>query len=87
MDSCTAFPTINLKRSGARIKELRIQRNITVKEMQAYFNFEYPQSIYKWQNGDCLPTVDNLLALAHLLNVKMEDLLIVDDRGVSLFMS
>ena len=30
---------------------------------------EYPQAIYKWQHGECLSTVDNLLALARLRQV------------------
>ena len=51
---------------------------------QAYFGFEYPQAIYKWQHGECLPTVDNLLALARLLRVPMEDLLVYDEpEGLS----
>ena len=47
--------------------------------------FEYPQAIYKWQHGECLPSVDNLLALARVLRVPMEDLLVYDDREVSYF--
>ena len=45
----------------------------------------FPQAIYKWQHGECLPTVDNLLALARLLRVSMEDLLVYEDQGVSHF--
>ncbi|MBR7173351.1 MAG: helix-turn-helix transcriptional regulator, partial [Clostridia bacterium] len=52
------------------------------RDLQTYFGFEYPQAIYKWQHGECLPTVDNLLALARLLQVSMEDLLVYDDQGV-----
>ena len=58
---------------------------VTVRELQAYFGFEYPQAIYKWQHGECLPSVDNLLALARVLRVPMEDRLVYDDREVSYF--
>lgn len=74
----TQFPTINLKETGKRIQLLRQQRGLSVRDMQQYFGFEYPQAIYKWQHGECLPTVDNLLALSRLLQVNMEDLLVVD---------
>lgn len=80
----TQFPTINLKETGKRIQLLRQQRGLSVRDMQQYFGFEYPQAIYKWQHGECLPTVDNLLALSRLLQVNMEDLLVVD-REVPFF--
>ena len=80
----TQFPTINLKETGKRIQLLRQQRGLSVRDMQQYFGFEYPQAIYKWQHGECLPTVDNLLALSRLLQVNMEDLLVVD-REVPVF--
>ena len=38
-----------------------------------------PQAIYKWQNGAALPTVDNLIVLAALLHVRIDDILITDD--------
>ena len=81
----TAYPVINLAETGRRIERQRRQAGLTVRDLQTYFGFEYPQAIYKWQHGECLPTVDNLLALARLLRVSMEDLLVYDDQGVSHF--
>jgi hypothetical protein len=40
--------------------------------------FNSPQAIYKWQNGTALPSVDNLVCLAALLRVRMDDILITD---------
>ena len=77
------FPVINLAETGRCIERQRRQAGLSVRELQTYFGFEYPQAIYKWQHGDCLPTVDNLLALARLLQVPMEDLLVYDDQEVS----
>ena len=81
-----AFPVINLEKTGRCIERQRRQAGLTVRDLQAYFGFEYPQAIYNWQHGQCLPTVDNLLALARLLRVSMEDLLVYEDQGVSLFL-
>ena len=78
----TAYPVINLPETGRCIERIRRQAGMTVRDLQTYFGFEYPQAIYKWQHGECLPTVDNLLALARLLQVSMEDLLVYD-QGVS----
>ncbi len=81
----TAFPVIDLERTGRSIERHRRQAGLTVRDVQTYFGFEYPQAIYKWQHGECLPTVDNLLALARLFGVSMEDLLVYEDQGLSFF--
>lgn len=74
------FPVIDLKLTGRRIEQQRREAGLSVRELQAYFGFEYPQAIYKWQHGECLPSVDNLLALAKCLRVPMEDLLVYREQ-------
>ena len=86
MNVNSAYPVINLAETGRRIERQRRQAGLTVRDLQTWFGFEYPQAIYKWQHGECLPTVDNLLALARLLQVPMEDLLVYEDREVSFFL-
>ena len=81
----TTFPVIDLARTGRSIELHRRQAGLAVRDLQTYFGFEYPQAIYKWQHGECLPTVDNLLALARLLKVSMEDLLVYEDQEISHF--
>ena len=76
------FPVIDMRQTGQNISLLRDKAGLTVKDIQTYFGFEYPQAIYKWQHGECLPTVDNLLALSMILGVTMEDLLVYEDREV-----
>ena len=70
------FPVIDMVETGKNIMRLREERGMTVRDLQAYFGFEEPQAIYKWQRGICLPKVDNLLALSALLNVPMEQILV-----------
>ena len=83
MCECSVFPVIDLPGTGRNIQRLRQQAGVTVRDLQTYFGFEYPQAIYKWQHGERLPSVDNLLALARVLRVPMEDLLVYDDQEVS----
>ena len=80
-----SFPVIDLQQTGRNIERCRREAGMSVRELQTYFGFEYPQAIYKWQHGECLPKVDHLLALSRLLSVSMEDLLVYDNREVSLF--
>ena len=72
----TPFPVIDLAATGRKIQRLREKRGLTVRDLQAYFGFEEPQAIYKWQKGKSLPTVDNLYALAALLQVTVDDILV-----------
>ncbi len=70
------FPVIDLAATGENIRRIRIARGLTVRDLQSYFGFEEPRAIYKWQKGECLPTVDNLYALGRLFGVPMDQILI-----------
>ena len=75
-----AYPVINLIKTGKNIENLRKKANMTVKDLQMHFGFESPQAIYKWQWGQCLPTIDNLVVLAKLFNITIDKILIVSDK-------
>ena len=72
------YLSIQQKETGKQIKKLLMENGYTVKDVQNAMGFENPQAIYKWQNGTALPTVDNLIALAALLHVRMDDIIITD---------
>ncbi len=72
----SAFPVIDLTATGNNIKRLRLERGLTVRQVQSFFGFEEPQAIYKWQRGESLPSVDNLFALGRLLDVPMDEILV-----------
>ena len=69
------YPTIDLVATGKRIRELRKEKNLKVREISEYMGFSEPQAVYKWQRGDTLPTVDNLYALSILFETSMEDII------------
>ncbi len=81
------FPVISLEQTGKNIVRLRRAAGLSVRDLQDYFGFEYPQAIYKWQHGECLPTVDNLLALARLLRVSIEELLVLEGQEASFILA
>ncbi len=70
------IPTIDLAQTGANIVKLRKAAGLSVHDLQLVFGFNSPQAIYKWQNGVALPTVDNLIVLAAVLHVRMDDIVI-----------
>ncbi len=72
------LPTINMARTGQNINRLRKLAGLSVKDLQEIFGFATPQAIYKWQQGVALPTIDNLVVLAAVLNVRLDDILVID---------
>ena len=72
------LPIIDMIRTGQNISRLRKQAGLSVRDLQDVFGFATPQAIYKWQQGTALPTIDNLVALAAVLQVSMDDILVTD---------
>ena len=67
--AATAAPTINMAATGANIKALLKARVLKVADVQIMCGFNTPQAIFKWMRGDAMPSIDNLVILAHLLGV------------------
>ena len=78
-----SIPVIDMIATGINITRMRISAGLTVKDVQDIFGFSTPQAIYKWQRGTALPTVDNLVVLAALFGVKIDDILIFRNCGDS----
>lgn len=72
-------PHFDIVASGARMRQIRRQRNISVKQVMEYMGFESTQAVYKWEAGKCYPQADNLVALAILYNVSPMELLVEED--------
>ncbi len=69
-------PFFDLEASGARMREIRRQRNISVRQVMTFMGFESEQAVYKWEAGKCFPQADNLIALAMFYEVNPMDLLV-----------
>jgi len=81
----THFPMIDPVATGTNIIRLRLERGLSVRDMQQFFGFEEPQAIYKWQRGQSLPSVDNLYALGALLDVTLEEILVPAKPKLNIF--
>ena len=71
-------PYINTVATGQNINRMRMEAGFTVKDMQAVFGFATPQAIYKWIHGTAMPSIDNLVILAAVLGVTMDEIIVVD---------
>lgn len=75
------IPTIDMVKTGENIDRLRKKSGLTVKQLQDLFGFSTPQAIYKWQHGSALPSVDNLVALAAIFQVSVEEILVLEKEA------
>ena len=69
-------PVLDLDATGAKIKTLMKQRGITPRQLQLILNFPYVQTVYNWFAGKNMPTLDNLVVLAKVLDVAMDDIVV-----------
>ena len=72
------MPAIDMVATGKNIAGLREAAGLTVKDLQDIFGFATPQAIYKWQHGAAMPTIDNLVVLAAVLAVTMDEIIVID---------
>ncbi len=80
MEKAFVYPTIDLVKTGRNIERIRKEKGVTVAQICAVMGFENPQSVYKWQRGTTLPSVDNLYALSRFLGTAMEEILVEEQR-------
>lgn len=62
------------KATGARIKQLRKEKNIKVAELAAMMHSS-ENAIFKWQRGDSIPTIDNLIVLSVIFDTTIDDII------------
>lgn len=73
------LPVIDMTATGRNIVRMRQSAGFTVKDLQDIFGFSTPQAIYKWQRGTAMPTVDNLVVLAAVFGVTIDQILVCGD--------
>ena len=69
-------PVLDLEATGAKIKTLMKQRGITPRQLQILLDFPYVQTIYNCFAAKNMPTLDNLVVLAQVLGVTMDDIVV-----------
>ena len=79
------IPVIDMVATGRNIMKLRKAAGLSVREIQNIFGFTTPQAIYKWQHGTAMPTIDNLVVLAAVLDVTIDEILVVQREDIVQF--
>ncbi|MBO4876449.1 MAG: helix-turn-helix transcriptional regulator [Ruminococcus sp.] len=64
--------------TGANIKALIKTKGLKVSDVQNICGFNTPQAIFKWMRGDAMPSIDNMVILAHILDVPIDKIIITN---------
>ena len=72
----SCFPTIDLPATGRNIERLRIAAGLSVRELQRQLGLASAQAIYRWQWGETLPSLDNMVILSRLFRASIEEILV-----------
>ena len=71
-------PMINLEKTGMNIKQMRVEKGMSVQKLADVMEFEAVQAVYNWQSGKTLPSLENLKLLSELFEKPMEEILIFE---------
>ena len=71
------MPIIDMKATGLNIKKNMDKKGMKVKDIATMLGFTSAYPVYKWVNGQNMPTIDNLVVLAAMLDTTIDNLLII----------
>lgn len=77
------YPVIDMEATGKHIKALRKQSKISVKELTEILGFGAVQTIYHWEKGKTLPSIETLFLLDNLFNIPIEKIIILKNSKIS----
>lgn len=74
------IPVIDMCKTGQNIVHYRKQQGLSVKDLQNILGLASLNAIYKWQKGESIPTVDNLIILSALFKAPIDDIIAIQKK-------
>ena len=71
------MPIIDTAATGANIKNIMRTKGFKVADVQARCGFATPQAIFKRFRGDAVPTIDNMIIIADMFGVTIDQIIII----------
>ncbi len=72
------MPVIDMKATGMNIKTMIKNKGFKIADVQARCGFNTPQAIFKWFRGDAIPTIDNMIIIADMFGVTIDQIIVVN---------
>ena len=73
------MPVINMAATGRKIHDLRVAAGMRIRDVQDACGVS-ATAVTKWQKGHAVPTIDNMVILADIWNVRIEDIVVIEKR-------
>lgn len=70
------MPVIDTRATGMNIKTMIRQRGLKIADVQKRCGFNTPQAIFKWMRGDAVPTMDNMVIIADMFGVTIDQIIV-----------
>lgn len=68
--------SLDMYMTGQILNHMIRKSGYKISQIQKELELACPQPIYRWMNGQVMPTIDHLYKLSRLLKVHMEDLVV-----------
>lgn len=75
------YTTLDAVLTGRKIKRILTEKGCSVRKLQRMLNLSCPQPVYRWMNGQALPSIDNLYMMHRIFGIHMEDMLVARDEA------
>ena len=79
------FLSVEPAATGRRILALMPGRGLCVRDLADACGFGKPQAVYKWLNGQSLPSIENLVILSRVLGASIENILVISGGDAAFF--
>ena len=70
------MPTIDMTATGRNIKNKRIGAGMSVADITNACGVS-AAAVCKWQSGQTIPSIDNMIVLAAIWNCKLDDIVVI----------
>ena len=70
------MPVIDMMATGQKIKDMITKAGMTMREAADIMGVT-PMACSKWVNGKTMPTIDNMVIIAHICGVTVNDIIVI----------
>lgn len=70
------IPIIDMHATGQNIVRLRESAGLSVNDLQEKLKLATSQAIYRWQRGETIPSIDNLIILTDIFGVTVDQIIV-----------
>jgi len=71
------MPIIDTQATGMNIRNMIKAGGFRIADVQRRCGFNTPQAIFKWMRGDAVPTIDNMVIIADMFGVTIDQIVVV----------